>query len=241
MPAQNTYSITIKNRSLKPQSFMLFQALPKPANVPQNNVFTNVYQRAVQIVGNAQAQASFQISSECFAVYGTSNKSEDGMVKIDTSDYREVKLGPKGSRFYLSTQNSDGESPVFQKEDQSTDAGGAFIVSSDRTFSNLNPGNMYFGVGAKVPGTDAIIPIQTYEAQPGVVAQIFPKVKYYIAFGHYEPGTIVDMSQLGDVLSIDFTGSADHNATFTLDSQNDYIPDKAVTEHGIKWVVRNAV
>lgn len=138
MPSENTYTITIKNRSMNPQSFLLFQALPKPTNVPQDNVFTNVYQRAVKIVGNAQAHASFQISSEYFAVYGTSKVSDDGMVKVETSDYRVAKLGPKGSRFYLSTQNADGASPIFDNEDKSTSAGGAFIVSSDKTFTNLN-------------------------------------------------------------------------------------------------------
>lgn len=135
----NKYSITIKNKSLNSQSFLLFQALPKPANIPQSNVFVNVYQRAVKIVGNAEAKASFDISSECYAIYGTSNTSEDGMVRIDTSDYRKAKLGPSGSRFYLTTIGGDGESPSFDKEDSSTTSGGAFIVSSDKTFSTLNP------------------------------------------------------------------------------------------------------
>lgn len=95
---------------------------------------------------------------------------------------------------------------------------------------------MYFGIGAKNPKGD-IIPVQTYRAQPGIVAQVFPKVKYYIAFGEFVPGTVVDLSSLGDVLSIDFTGSVDHSATFTLDSTNNYVPDPNVIAHGIKWEV----
>lgn len=139
MPDSNIYNITIKNKSLNPQSFLLFQSLPKPANIPQNNVFTNVYQHAVKIIGTGNAKASFSISKEIFAIYGTSNTSSDGMVRIDTSDSREAQLGPNGSRFYLSTVDSDGESPFFQKEDKSTQAKGGFIVSSDHTFSALNP------------------------------------------------------------------------------------------------------
>lgn len=96
---------------------------------------------------------------------------------------------------------------------------------------------MYFGVGAKVPGSDAIIPVQTYRAQPGIVAQVFPKVKYYVGFGAYEPGTVVDLVSLGDVLEIDFTGLAAHSATFTLDDKYSYIPDDDVEKQGIKWKV----
>lgn len=143
----NAYTITIKNASLVKQSFMLFQSLPKPSNLPQSNVFTNVYQRSNQIQGDGINKATFQITNEYWAVYGTSSQSTDGLVKISTSDSRKVTLGPAGSFFVLSTlpgddDKPDGVSPFFdaaQAGTQTTDAGGAFTIRSDGSFSVLNP------------------------------------------------------------------------------------------------------
>ncbi|KAK1995815.1 hypothetical protein LX36DRAFT_659223 [Colletotrichum falcatum] len=235
-----TYTITIKNKSFAKQSFMLFQSLPRPANLPQDNVFTNVYQRSPQIVGDRDSKAEFKVTTQYWAVYGTSKKSDDGMVQITTSDWREATLGPKGSLFVLGTLNGndgkpDGVSPDFKSEDKSTAAGGAFTVRTDGTFSVLNPGDIYFGIGAKDPKSGDIIPIQSYRAQPNVISQIFPRIKYYVAFGHYEPGTIVSMAELGQVLEIDFTGAPGHNALFTLDTNNNYEADPKVNQTGIKW------
>ena len=58
---------------------------------------------------------------------------------------------------------------------------------------------MYFGAGARDPNTDAVVPVQTYLAKPNTVSQLFPKVKYYVAWGAYEPGSIIDLNELGNV------------------------------------------
>lgn len=146
-----TYSITINNKSFAKQAFMLFQSIPRPSNLPQNNVFTNVYQRSPQIVGDRDSKAVFQITNQYWAVYGTSKKSDDGMVQITTSDSREATLGPQGSLFVLGTMEGndgkpDGVSPEFKTEDKSTTAGGAFTVRTDGTFSVLNPGKPFIRV-----------------------------------------------------------------------------------------------
>jgi len=133
-----TYTITIKNNSSQSQSFVLFQDLPKPANIPRDNVFTNVYQRAARVSNSAEAR--FQISSDLYALHGASHRTDDGMVQVETSEYRPARLGPQGSRFYLTTENSRGQFPRFGKEDDSVQAGGAFAISSDGTFDFRNPG-----------------------------------------------------------------------------------------------------
>ncbi|KAM0541340.1 hypothetical protein ACHAPJ_013288 [Fusarium lateritium] len=214
--------------------------LPRPAGLPQPNVFTNVYQRTGQIAGDGTAKASFQVGSEYWSVLGTSQQSDDGRVKISTSDSRKATLGPNGSFFLLSTLDGDdgkpdGISPFFKSEESSTTAGGALTIRTDGSFSVLNPGNIYLGIGAKDPRSGEIVPVQTYKAQPNVFSQIFPKIKYYIAFGHFEPGAIVSMAELGQVLEVDFTGAPGHEATFTLDTNNNYKPDDKVAATGIKW------
>jgi len=96
---------------------------------------------------------------------------------------------------------------------------------------------MYFGVGAIAPDTGYVVPVQTYPVKPNEVVQVYSKPKYYVAFGNFEPGTIIDPMMLGNVLSVDFYGSDGHEATFTLDDRNDYVPDDDVRSSGIHWIV----
>jgi hypothetical protein len=103
--------------------------------------------------------------------------------------------------------------------------------------SGFHPtGDIYFGIGAKDPKSGEVIPVQSYKAQPNVISQIFPKIKYYIAFGHYKPGSIVSLSELGAVLEVDFTGAPGHDATFVLNNTNSYVADPSMNSNsGIKW------
>lgn len=138
-----TYTIIIKNKSSQSQSLLLFQDLPKPANIPSDQVFTNVYQQASRIPGNGEAR--FEVSSDLYALHGSSHRTDDGRVKVEVSDSRRASLGPNGSKFYLTTENSDGQSPRFDREDDSVGAPGAFSIGSDDTFSYQNPGESRFG------------------------------------------------------------------------------------------------
>ncbi|UZP37032.1 hypothetical protein NXS19_004848 [Fusarium pseudograminearum] len=231
------YTITIKNNSMYPRSFILFQDIPGPSNIPSQDVFTNVYQRAVGISGKGEDEALFEISSESFAVHGASTRSDMGMIQVGVSDYKPVKLGPRGSRFYLTNRQSGGQSPMFHKEDGSSEVAGAFIVSTDDTFSSFHSRDLYFGVGAKVLSTGWVVPVQTYQARPGTVAQVFPKVKYHIAFSDYQPRSIVDLITLGRVLTIDFTGCKARDATFILNQENMFTPDPKAQNGDITWRV----
>ncbi|KAF7536254.1 hypothetical protein G7054_g4668 [Neopestalotiopsis clavispora] len=157
-----------------------------------------------------------------------------------------------GSTFHLTTLQADGRSPTFGSTEQSTVAEGAFTIQSDGTFDGSGKyklmvvpslllaerrlmyrdqrlmqgwntiGNIFFGVGARDPETGEVVPIQTYRAQPNFSAVLYPVVKYYIAFGNYEPGTIVNKAELGRVLSLDFTGISLNDVTFTLNDRNGY-------------------
>ena len=96
---------------------------------------------------------------------------------------------------------------------------------------------MYFGVGAMALDRGEVVPVQTYPAKPGLVAEVHSKPKYCIAFGNYQPGSIVNPRELGNVLSVDFDGSRGHEATFTLNDNNDYNAESDVDRNGIRWSV----
>ncbi|EHK22034.1 uncharacterized protein TRIVIDRAFT_91371 [Trichoderma virens Gv29-8] len=238
----NTISITIKNRSTANQAFLLFQALPNPSNIPADEVFTNVYQRSPTLGGNASDQVTFQITNEYYGIYGTNTASADQKVKISTSGSAKATLqstpssgAVNGSTFHLSTIGGDGISPTFKATEQTTTAQGAFTIQSDGTFDVQNKGNIYLGVGATDPKTKTVIPIQTYKAQPNVTTVLYPVVKYYVAFGHYEPGTVVKKTEMGKVLILDFTGISLNDVTFTLNDHNEYIIDPALAESNLVW------
>lgn len=217
----DSYSITITNASNSSKQFLLFQALPKPSNVPGDDVFANVYQSSVNIEGNGESNVSFNMTNEWYAIYGTSNRSPDGKVRVSTSSSKPVSLGPDGSYNIITTHNKDGKSPEWKDAGgKTTAAPGAFSIATDGTFnfpsmypfyplnkksymSNaiLTTDKLYFGAGAVDPDSGKVIPVQTYPAKPNVVSQLFPKVKYYIAWGSYQPGSIIDLSELGNVRS----------------------------------------
>lgn len=94
--------------------------------------------------------------------------------------------------------------------------------------------HIYIGCGA--PATDgSVIPIQTYKAKPGLTTELFPKSKYYVDFGDYQPGTAVQRVEIGDVLQVDFTGATIPTATFTLNSHGAYDADPSVKTNGVNW------
>ncbi|EWZ79063.1 hypothetical protein FOWG_16781 [Fusarium oxysporum f. sp. lycopersici MN25] len=230
----DSYSITITNASNSSKQFLLFQALPKPLNVPGDDVFANVYQSSVNIEGNGESNVSFNMTNEWYAIYGTSNRSPDGKVRVSTSSSKPVSLGPDGSYNIITTYNKDGKSPEWKDAGgKTTAAPGAFSIATDGTFNF--PNKLYFGAGAVDPDSGKVILVQTYPAKPNVVSQLFPKVKYYIAWGSYQPGSIIDLSELGNVLQVDFSTASSKDASFTLTANNSYTPDISVGQAGIKW------
>ncbi|KAB5583395.1 hypothetical protein GE09DRAFT_300493 [Coniochaeta sp. 2T2.1] len=235
----STFSITINNNSNVARRFLLFQDMPAPTNGPSSTVFTNVYQRSPKIQSGDDSRVSFQMKQEYFAIYGTASESSDGSVRIYTSSSVPVKLGPGGTTVVVTTQDGEGNDPSWDKAaavGQTTGAKGGFSIVTDTSFKFPNPNTIYIGCGARDPKSpQSIIPVQTYIAEPGLNSQLFPKVKYYICFGEYQPGMVVDRTTLGNVLSVDFTGCTIPNASFTLNSNGAYEANPAVEQAGIKW------
>jgi hypothetical protein len=233
------YSITIKNNSNIARRFLLFQDMPQPSNGPGSKVFTNVYQRSPKIQSGDDSRVTFAMKAEYFAIYGTSSDNDDGTVRVYTSSSVPVKLGPGGSTVVMTTQDNNGEDPIWDKaamSGKSTAAKGGFSLVTDSSFKYPNPTNIYIGCGARDPkNPDSIIPIQTYIAEPGLNSQLFPRAKFYVCFGEYQPGMVVDRVSLGNVLLVDFTGSTIPSATFTLNNSGAYDADASVTKNGVNW------
>lgn len=78
--------------------------------------------------------------------------------------------------------------------------------------------NQWIGLGAQDPNDPTnIIPVATVPAKPNVKTYFAPRTRYYISYGSYNPGEIIDTTTVPDPVRIDFTGKAatlakvDHN------------------------------
>ncbi|KAK1523114.1 hypothetical protein CPAR01_13967 [Colletotrichum paranaense] len=235
------FKITINNKSNSDRAFLLFQDMPIPSNLNQKNVFANIYQRSPTINGKGAAHTDFTMKQQYYAIYGTSQTTADGAIRVDTGDSVPAKLGPNGTLAVVTTVDHNGTDPTWDQSQMANtaQAKGGFDLRADNTFKFPNPNEIYIGCGAQDPKTGEVIPIQTWLAQPGVTSQIFPRVIYYIAFGNFEPGVVVDRNTIGQVLKVDFSGAAIPNATFTLTNNGTYVPDDKVESNGVHWSFGN--
>lgn len=239
MSTANQYTITITNKSHSPQKFALFQEVPTPSRSAKKDVFTNVYLSSGNIQSGATSTAKFTVKTQYYALYGTTQQGDDGNTRVDTSDSVEAKLGPNGTYVVIST-DADG-SPFFDQTaaaGKSVSTAGAFTIATDNTIKYPNANNIYIGIGAKDPKTGNVVPIQTYVAKGGMNQQLFPKAIYYVCYGDYEPGTIVDRQGVGQVLTVDFTDASLKDAKFTLNNSGVYV-DGNVENSGIVFTQGN--
>jgi hypothetical protein len=200
-------------------------------------VFTNIYLTSGNIQSSAtgNSSAKFTVKTQYYALYGTTQKGDDGSTRVDTTDSVEAKLGPSGT-YVAITADSDG-SPLFDKAaaaGKSVSTAGAFTIATDNKIKYPNAKNIYIGIGAKDPKSGNVVPIQTYIAKGGMNQQLFPKAVYYVCYGDYEPGTIVDRMGVGQVLTVDFTDASLKDAKFTLNNSGSYV-DGNVENSGIVW------
>jgi len=60
-----------------------------------------------------------------------------------------------------------------------------------------------------------VIPVATWTAQSNRTYKVFPKMVYYISTGAYTSGDIIDVADLREVATIDFTGRKETIAEVT--------------------------
>ncbi|KAF7552104.1 hypothetical protein G7Z17_g4546 [Cylindrodendrum hubeiense] len=209
------YSIKINNESGNDGSFLLFQSPPTPTS----SVFKNSYKASHRISGN-DSSITFQMSKDCFAIFGTEGEDGGGAVKVSTTSHRAVKLGPGGSAVALTTVDGYPMWDDKQAVGNIADTPGSFCIITDDSFSTPNPD---------------IVPISTFVAEPSTSTTIVPSRKFFVAFGDYKPGTVVNTTILGKVLVVDFSAAAVPQITFTYNTDGTYSSDPSDDGNGVQW------
>lgn len=239
-----TYSIQVYNYTNRPRNYILFQTVPVPSGTPE--VFTNVYQSSGLIESGNYSNVKFTITDEFFAVLGTAPKPLDNHVRVTTGAAEAVTLSSgetppitPGTQCYLST--SDGKSPFWQPSSASQKSWPkAYGIHCDGSFKfpnesksnilyftsdpadSMDTANIFIGMGARDPKQGGITPVATVPADPNSDFYFQPIVKYYIGWGDFEPGTVVNIAEIGPVLTVDFTQLTVNNVVYTQDSSNNY-------------------
>lgn len=136
-----SFKITIKNKSNSDRAFLLFQDMPVPSNLNQKNVFANIYQRSPTINGKGAAHTDFTMKQQYYAIYGTSQATADGAIRVDTGDSVPAKLGPNGTLAVVTTVDQNGMDPTWDQSQMANtaQAKGGFDLRADNTFKFPNP------------------------------------------------------------------------------------------------------
>ncbi|KXJ93586.1 hypothetical protein Micbo1qcDRAFT_174625 [Microdochium bolleyi] len=226
------YTINIRNNSERDQSFLLFQSIPLPNDIPRGEAWTTVFQSARRVPGRSSAKARFAIEGRYFAITATSHQGPDGALQISVSDAQPTALGPNGSYFSLVSMNGVVR---LGPGDRPTDVAGAFTIASDESIDRFSREPTYVGVGARDPSSGEVNPIMVFKAQPNIQAQLFPRPKFIIAMGNYGAGSAVRMDTLGRVLTVDFEGATGDSANFSLGPDYSFSADGNVAEAGVHW------
>lgn len=217
----NQYSIKIQNNSGNDQNYVIFAKAPIISGSVQSKIWTNV-------LDSAQTQdtesATFEIYKQYYAVCGNSHGSIEDGVKVTVRGAKNVDLGilnddgtrTPGTTLKLTvTKNA----PFFDLNLPAPTAyPNSFEIDTQPDFTMLEAkqNNYMIGLGGSSSGGDKT-PAALFIPQPNVKYQIQPANTYYLAYGDYTPGALIDVAKIGETLAIDFAhhspiASVVHNA-----------------------------
>lgn len=205
----NKYTITVKNNSGAHQRYALFNKPPKVTSRVQSQIWTNVFATGNTPKGNT---ARFSMYTQYYAIVGTSEGSPADGVEVDVTGQRQVNLGatkPTGEVVPGTTLGltvSD-DAPWFE---DNTYPDGAYVKSfeiktkNDFTIAEAKKQKYVIGLGGAKAGTGSVGPAATFMPEPNVDYQIEPTNVYYLTFGNFTPGSLIDVNKIGSLCVIDY-------------------------------------
>ncbi len=207
-----TYNIKVLNKSNVVQNYFLFS---KPPAV--SGVLGQVYSNAWVTFPNTPnyGTASLSYTDELYAYWGTVPRTVAPGVVVNTGQGLPVTLGPNGTDYYFSATPTQ-----FDLSKTKNDApAGQYTITSGSDFSNPSP--YVFGLG-KIDAYGLVSPVATFAAQPSSIFNIAPVTKVWVSTGGYTEGTVIDVTQIGASIEIDFTGKAERTAVVTQSATGQY-------------------
>ncbi|KAH8906715.1 hypothetical protein BR93DRAFT_628408 [Coniochaeta sp. PMI_546] len=230
MPQKRT--LTIRNYSSRPQSFVLLASPPAFAPLAVPDVVRHcVYQASLLVAaetgshtfiipvlgGQTDLEATAAASRPVYAVTGCARQKPDPGVALFVSDVHALQEGDGvGPAERCRMTMPDGFEAAFSKakmpndpddDDPVANSKGTVGIETDNSFDASCPGYPFIGLGAPNPyNPREIVPIVTWDAVPGNAYLVRPNLHTWIvARDTAEKGSIYELTQSTKVETVSFT------------------------------------
>ncbi|KAH7383751.1 hypothetical protein BKA66DRAFT_608867 [Pyrenochaeta sp. MPI-SDFR-AT-0127] len=214
-----TYTISVKNNSGMDHDYFLF--VEAPVVSAGAKVHQTVYINSPR-VDDRSGSATFTFCADHYGICGSSQNRLGHRVVVVTSDSEPVQINQgataPGSHLLINgglNPDGSGRPLEFLESAKKTDCGqaGAFQIDCTKLRS-IDRYNLFIGLGAQDPEDSSnIVPIAVVEASPTSQTFFHPRATYYIAWGSFQPGQIIEPEMIARPARIDFTGKNSFSAT----------------------------
>lgn len=195
------YRLTIENQSTMSGDICVFQATPD-LNVPGVLTLAWLAKRAhpgTTVAFTWSVDYNFVWSEQVVLKSGVKIVAAQ-VIDADLSDGNQVTFDHDGAY-------------QFSEPTHGPQSGSLYIMQGP----NVPPHGATVGIGMSGHGT-FVVP-----SQPNVEVYFTPHPKYYVVFGDYEQGEVIDVSQMSQTVEAEFNGTT--SVTLTLNAQNLWVQD----------------
>ncbi|MBZ5760799.1 MULTISPECIES: hypothetical protein [Rhizobium] len=195
-----TYSLTCINNSQMSGSFAVFQK-PPPMTIPGNIFSLAWFARPTAV----SSKVTFTWGLDYSFVW-----SETGLLQpgINFAATQNVAADPNGQNVVQLTQ--DGFGATTFANPAGTGAIGSLTIQQ---LSNVQPNYTSVGIGMAGSGTHAV------QAAPNMTAVFTPHPNYWVIFGNYTTGDVMDIEDISSAVEVTY-GGALTSRTATLGLNN---------------------
>jgi rhizosphere induced protein len=194
------YSLTCINNSSLLGSFAVFQ-LPPPLTVPANVFSLAWFARAA----HPGTQVTFDWTVNYSFVWSETGVLQPG---ITFNASQNVPADPLGANMTQLTEDVYGA--TYFTSPTSDGAIGSLTIQQ---LANVVPNRTSIGIGMSNAGTFAI------QAAPNMTAVFTPHPNYWLMFGNYEAGQVIDLENVTGEIEVTYAGSlASRTATLGPDN-----------------------
>jgi hypothetical protein len=193
--------ISVNNLNSTDRKFYLFST-PPVVSGSGPNIFANIYLATGLVAGSTGTGKITVTTDKLYAICGKQSLAVGSTVL--TSDKHVVTLGDSGAQNGTGVTIKNNEHvPHFDKPKTKKNAPpGNYQVITGSDFTAQD--NFFTGLG----GTNQdgqVIPVSTFKADPSITYSIAPVKMYYICTGSYKTGQIINVKEVGETVTIDFT------------------------------------
>ncbi|KAF3933762.1 hypothetical protein ABW19_dt0208386 [Dactylella cylindrospora] len=217
-----TYAITIKNESNAIKYFSLVHSPPLRPGAQKSSYSSVVWMSSPPLPDESISE--FSIPMDLYAIIGTVPGGIQPGNVINPSESRAVSLATtnsQGTALVVDAKEGDYE-PFFNNDTEvtATSTLGAFRIATSDKFPFPNPQNIFIGLGGRNISSDSVSILAARLAEPNSTYHLFIRPVYYLVKteDYLEPGTIIDMNEVGEYLTVDFTGSPNQVAKYVINN-----------------------